>query len=202
MSKHRIPGPDSWEAWSPEETALVLTGCGVSWAVAGGWALDLRRGAQSRPHKDLEITICEPALPILRAHLRNYPFFAAEQGRLTPLPDRPGAPFVRQHWVLDPAASKWRMDVMVEPGDEQLWIYRRDRRVTALRAEVVAITSDGIPYLRPHVILLFKSQQQQRPVDQRDFDASMELLDDAERQWLRDALRLTAPGHHWIRRLE
>jgi hypothetical protein len=107
----------------------------------------------------------------------------------------------RQHWVLDTVASKWRLDIMTEPGDEQWWIYRRDSRIRAPRAEVVARTEGNIPYLRPHVVLLFKAQQQ-RPVDNWDFGASVGLLSIPERRWLVEAMHLSTPNHHWLEQLK
>lgn len=201
MTEPDIPGSDEWEPWSPEQTSELLRGCGVSWAVVGGWALDLRRGTQSRPHKDIEIAVLRPGLAIVRKHLSRYEFFAAKAGRLAPMntatfPD----PSVRQHWVLEPAALKWRLDVMVETGDDQTWIYRRDPRISAPRAQVMATTTRGIPYMRPSIVLLFKAQQQ-RPIDEFDFTASLDLLEPSERAWLRDALHVSNPGHHWIDRL-
>jgi hypothetical protein len=164
--------------------------------------LDLERGAQTRPHKDLEIAIQRPGLGTVRKHLSRYEFFTVKAGRLTPMNNatRPD-PSARQHWVLDAVASKWRLDVMVEPGDDKIWVYRRDPRITAPRAQVTATTEQGVPYLRPSIILLFKAQQQ-RPVDEMDFTASLCLLQPSERAWLRDALRISNPSHHWIEWLE
>ena len=198
MSESPGPGPGEWAPWSPEETAGLLDGCGAEWAVAGGWALDLARGAQSRPHKDIEIVVGEAGFAAVRAKLSAYPFYAAADGQLAPLGEGRRS---RQHWVLDPPASKWRLDVMIEPGDERCWVYRRDPRITAARAEAVARSSGGVPYLRPHIVLLFKAGHA-RAVDERDFAASLDLLEPRERQWLRDAIRLTAPGHRWLERLE
>src|SRR5437660_1685859 len=47
---------------------------------------------------------------------------------------------------------------MIEPGDAEWWVYRRDDRVRAPRVEMVARTGDGIPYLLPHGALLYKAK--------------------------------------------
>ncbi len=44
-----------------------LDGCGVPWAVAGGWALDLFAGTISRAHADLEITVPRADFPQIAA---------------------------------------------------------------------------------------------------------------------------------------
>jgi hypothetical protein len=109
----------TWEPWSPSQASELLKGCEVEWVVVGGWALDLWRGAQTRPHKDLEIAVLRPALSAIRKHLADFEFFTAEAGRLARMASV-NCPQgrARQHWVLDPAVSKWRLDVMVEPGDD------------------------------------------------------------------------------------
>lgn len=166
-------GTIAWEPWSPEQTSELLKGCGVEWAVVGGWALDLWRGAQSRPHKDLEIAIIRPALAVVRKHLARYEFFTANAGRLAQMTSfNCLEAAAHQHWILDPAASKWRLDVMVEPGDDQTWVYRRDLRISAPRIQVVATSDQGVPYLRPGYVLLFKAQQQ-RLVDELDFSRQL-----------------------------
>jgi hypothetical protein len=44
-------------AWRPEEVAERLDGVSAPWCIVAGWALDLFRGEQSRPHGDLEIAV-------------------------------------------------------------------------------------------------------------------------------------------------
>jgi Aminoglycoside-2''-adenylyltransferase len=51
-------GPDPlWDPWHPEHVTRLLAGVRVLWCVAGGWALDLGRGGQTRVHEDLEIAV-------------------------------------------------------------------------------------------------------------------------------------------------
>ena len=51
----------------------------------------------------------------------------------------------------------WQIDLMTEPGDQQSWEYRRDPRVTAPRDQMISRTDAGVPYLRPHGVLLYKA---------------------------------------------
>ena len=52
----------------------------------------------------------------------------------------------------------------------------------------------------PEVQLLFKAKTV-RAKDERDFADAVPLLDDAQRQWLRDALQVAHPEHQWLSRL-
>lgn len=102
--------------------------------------------------------------------------------------------------MLDEDAGKWRVDVMTEPGDISTWVYRRDPRITAPRAQMIGQTDTGVPYLRPHGALLYKAP---RPLDKNeaDFPVASGQLTANERKWLTAALATAYPGHPWIRRL-
>lgn len=113
------PPLDAWRAWTPQEAAARLAGLNRPWWVAGGWAIDLWLGEQTRPHGDLEIAIVGSDFEAIRAHLRPLPLFSVGDGEVRRLPDGAAPPPDKhQSWVLDDAAAAWRMDIFVEPGDE------------------------------------------------------------------------------------
>lgn len=56
---------------------------------------------------------------------------------------------------------------------------------------------DGIRYLQPELQLLYKAKGQ-RAKDDADFAATLPFLDAERRDWLRNALTRTLPGHDWI----
>ena len=47
------PDVDAWLPFHPSEAAAVLAGTDVPWAVAGGWAIDLHLGQQTRLHEEM-----------------------------------------------------------------------------------------------------------------------------------------------------
>ena len=67
-------------------------------------------------------------------------------------------------------------------------------------AELIRLTDDGIPYLRPDVALLFKAKAA-REKDEDDFAAVLPRLSVAERATLRAWLASVHPGHAWLARL-
>jgi hypothetical protein len=101
-----------------------------------------------------------------------------------------------QNWVLDPHVNEWRLDVMLEPGDAQTWVFRRDESIRAPRAAMIG-TRDGIPFLKPHGALLFKAKRASAK-DAQDFAACVPLMDAADRDWLVDALDRVHPSHVWL----
>lgn len=178
------------------EVAERLAPCSAAWGMAGGWALDLWRGQPSRPHGDIEIAVSSAALGAVRECLRDYVFYAASRGTLSEVQPSE-AVTAHQFWVLDRVARKWRLDVMTDPGNEARWIYRRDHRIGAPRREMLGHSRDGIPYLRPHAVLLFKAKAP-RPKDEFDFVGSVPKLTSGERDWLARALTVAHPQSPWI----
>lgn len=89
---------------------------------------------------------------------------------------------------------------MVEPGDDDRWVYRRDERIAAPRAAMTGRTSSGIPFLLPHGSLLYKAATPGAK-DEADFELAQPRMDDAAREWLRGALELTQADHPWLDRL-
>jgi len=178
------PAEDAWLPWSPREIADRLAGISAPWCVVGGWALDLWHGRQTRAHHDLEIAIPRSYFAEVRRAFTGFEFFTASNGTLSAEP--PSAD-QHQNWVLDPIARVWRVDIFLEPGDDTTWIYRRDPTLRLPRARTVAHTTDGIPYLRPELVLLFKAKAM-RPKDELDFAAALPNID---REWLDELLRST-----------
>jgi len=192
---------EAWSAWHPKELADRLAGIGRQWCVVGGWALDLWHGRETREHEDLEFTVLRDDVPFFRERLKDMRFHAVGGGVVQYLQqDREPPEDLFQIWCEDIAAQCWRADMMIEPGTPETWVYKRDPRISAPRAEMVAKTVDGIPYLRPAAILLFKAKYQ-RPKDEVDFDNAVVRLTESERVWLRNCLDLLHPGHAWSERL-
>jgi aminoglycoside-2''-adenylyltransferase len=193
-----VPDVDAWHAWSPADAAQRLAGVSVPWCVAGGWALDLWRGRQTRPHEDLEIAVLRSQFECVRMQLKDLALCSAGYGQVTWLPaDAQPPPERHQVWVLEESARAWRMDILLEPGDAEIWVFRRDETIRRSRSAMVGVSADGIPYLRPEGVLLYKAKAS-RPKDDTDFAACVPLMDGHARGWLKEALQRAHPGHRWL----
>jgi hypothetical protein len=53
---------------------------GRPWAIAGGWALDLYFGFETRPHADVDIAILRPDQPKLAAQVAGSQVFKVVAG--------------------------------------------------------------------------------------------------------------------------
>ncbi|WP_371623664.1 hypothetical protein OG245_12925 [Streptomyces sp. NBC_01116] len=199
LSPDEIEALDArWSSsWTPVEVAQRLAGVSVPWCVAAGWALDLFRGGQTRVHGDIEIAIPETGFPEVRRRFPGYVFDAAGSGRIWEDARPETLAAVHQTWLRDPATGNYLLDVFREPHDGDTWICRRDARIRLPYSEIVHRTGDGIPYLAPELVLLFKAKHA-RPKDRRDFDATVPHLTRAQRTTLAELLARVHPGHAWL----
>jgi hypothetical protein len=86
------------------------------------------------------------------------------------------------------------MDMLLEPGDADLWVFRRDATIRRPRSAMIGTSANGVPYLKPEGVLIYKAKAR-RPKDEADFAACAPLMDAAARRWLKDALARAHPGH-------
>jgi hypothetical protein len=195
------PDLEAWAPWPPAVLADRLAGAAFPWAVAAGWALDLFRGEQTRHHDDLEIALPAGSFPEVPPLFPDVEFWVPQgAGRLAPMSADTLAGESHQSWAYDPAGRCWRFDVFREPHDGDTWICRRDGSIRMRYADLIRRTGDGVPYLVPEVVLLFKAKAL-RDKDRADFDGTLPLLTTAQRAWLHDALGVVHPGHPWRSRL-
>lgn len=190
-----------WSAcWTPSQVARHLTGISAPWYVAAGWALDLFRGAQTREHGDVEIAVPAACFPEIRDRFRElfpgYVFDAAGSGRIWANATPEVLAANHQTWLRDPGTGDYLLDVFREPHDGETWICRRDETIRLGYDEIIRRTPDGVPYLTPELVLLFKAKQA-RPKDQADFDATIGHLTPAQRGALAELLARVHPGHRW-----
>jgi hypothetical protein len=194
------PDIEAWDAWHPRALAPRLAGVTFPWCVAGGWAIDLFLGEQTREHGDLEIALPDDSFVYLPPLLPELEFYVPQgAGRLAPSSPTTLAGESHQTWGFETAAGVWRVDVFREPHDGETWICRRE---PAIRLPYSRVIADGeVPYLAPEIALLFKAKWSGLEKNQADFAAALPRLSEAQRAWLHEALGLAHPDHEWRRRL-
>jgi hypothetical protein len=99
--------------------------------------------------------------------------------------------------MRDPATGNYLLDVFCEPHDRDIWICRRDETIRLTYREIIHHTHDGIPYLAPELVLLFKAKHARRK-DQPDFDATVPHMTPAQREALAELLARAHPAHPWL----
>jgi uncharacterized protein CbrC (UPF0167 family) len=186
--------------WTPGEVTLQLAGIATPWCVAAGWALDLFRGRQTREHGDIEVAIPAASFPEVRSRFPGYIFDGVGSGRIWADATSDVLAAVHQTWLRDPATGNYLLDVFREPHDGDTWICRRDETIRLPYRDIIHHTHDGIPYLAPELVLLFKAKHA-RPKDQADFDATVPHMSPDQREALAGLLARVHPGHPWLANL-
>ena len=180
-----------------EPVAAAMNDIGIRWAFAGGWAIDLWRATRSRPHHDIEVVVHRHDQGSIHAALRpSWDLFCL---------DPPGGGW--QPWdghsLSEPAFQLQArrgavvFDIFTETVDDDVWLFRRDHRISRPAVELVTVVGDGVPVVRPAIQLLYMAKGP-APKNGADFAVSRPSLADEEATWLAAALALTLPTHPWL----
>jgi hypothetical protein len=181
--------------------AQEMAGCPCPWAISSGWALDLCLGRTTRVHRDVDLIVDRGDQFALRAHLegRGYGLVTPLDGRLEPWPPHMRLELPR-HQVHAHRENDF-IDILLTDFSGSCWHYRRDPTIVRALARAFRTGEDGLRYLAPELVLLFKSKNtgdRARPQDQRDFELVLPHLDGEARAWLHWALVATDPQHAWL----
>ncbi len=194
---------DNWRQTSIDEVVSIFSGAGVSWWIAGGWALDLFLGRITRDHKDIDVQILRRDQLAIQRHLADWKLFKTNQPGLEPWPQGEMLePPVNSVWARENDDSRWALDIKLMETEGDCWVYRRDPRIRGKIRQLGLRTGTGIPYIAPEVQLLFKSAGTDEK-DLADLDVTLPMLSRDKVEWLLDCLRLQyQSGHEWIDRIE
>jgi len=158
-------------------------------------------GRETRSHADIEVAIPATDFGHFRRLLEHrYALYAVGDGETFALePNQPLPNGKHQCWIAEREAGKWRLDLMLEPGDRRVWVFRRDSRICEPRHTMIR-RRGTIPFLVPEGALLYKAKAC-RDKDETDFATALPHLATKARSWLAASLAVVHPGHAWIDRL-
>lgn len=191
-----------WQPRSPQEVAAFFASLAAPWWIAGGWAIDLFLGRQTRPHEDVDVLVLREHQHEIRVLFEGWDMQAA-----TPAP--PEWPFYKWEtghvlrpethdiWCRPSKTAQWAIQLMIADARDEQWVFRRCPEITRPIATIGLTTPDGIPYLSPDIQLLHKAKGM-RPKDVADFLHALPHLDRTSREWLHQALAITHPDHPWL----
>ncbi len=186
-----------------EAVANELKDVSFPWYISSGWALDLFLGQVNRVHHDVDVAVPRSSQMELQRHLtgRGWKLVTPFEKRLELWPPHMQLELPR-HQVHAHREDDF-IDFLLTDTDG-VWKYRREPVVIRSLEKINLRTENGIPYLAPELVLLFKSKNtsnQERAKDELDFEMALPHLDSERRAWLRWALVATYPEHAWIKRL-
>lgn len=191
-----------WQPWSPQEVAAFFASVAAPWWIAGGWAIDLFLGRQSRPHEDVDVQVLREHQLEIRMLFEDWdmqaatpfppewPFYEWEAGHIL-------RPETHDVWCRPSKTAPWAIQLMIADSRGEQWVFRRNPEVARPIATIGRATAKGTPYLSPDVQLLYKAKGM-RPKDEQDFLHTLPHLDRGNRQWLYQALAIAHPDHPWL----
>ena len=191
-----------WEPLSLEEVKKLLGPVSAPWWIAGGYALDLFIGHETRKHADVDVAALRRDQQAFRDALGKWDVRIAHAGEL--IPWKKGEPLKPEHhdvWARETPTDPWRVEVLFEESEGKRWAYRRNPRIGLNIADLGRRDANDNQFIRPEVNLLYKSKDP-RPVDETDFLYALPGLDVAQKGWLVGALYTIDPTHRWIERLK
>lgn len=189
-----------WNVLHPQAAAPLFLVLDASWWVTGGWALDLFLGRE-REHRALDIAVLRREQDAVRSHLAAWDLQVLHEGALTPWPPGERLPIDRDTaWGRPAKYLPWQLEIFFEQAEADEWVYSRDERVRLPLIALGSQTPDGVPYIRPEVVLLYRAQDASAQ-DDTDVRDVADRLTNTGRKWLLDALNVAHSGHHWIGRI-
>lgn len=198
MTELHIPAAGPWRGLHPREVPRLLSSVKSLWWIAGGWALDLFVGIETRAHEDLDVGILRRDVSQVLESMPGWEFFAAHGGRLERLV-RAVPPGLEVHslWGRPAGQPQWMLELMLDESEGASWVFRRERSIRRPVQLVTARTAEGIPYLAAEIQLLYKAKGV-RAKDEADFRRVAPRLDSHAREWLREALTRLDARHEWL----
>ena len=156
----------------------LLSSLTVPYWIIGGWAIDLAVGRVTRDHADVDVMLLERDKDALWNDLPEADVQIAGRGRRLTV-----------HCKNLPLPT----EVFLAQADGTFWVHRRGTyRVMRPLADITR-RRDGIPFLAPEIVLLFKARST-ADRDQHDVETAMPVLDAGQRSWLQDTLKLLPQG--------
>jgi GrpB-like predicted nucleotidyltransferase (UPF0157 family) len=174
------------------------------WHICGGWALDVFLGRVTRVHHDVDVEVSRADQLALQQHMtaRGWKLLTPFEMRLQPWPMHMRLELPR-HQVHAHRRGAF-IDFLLADLNDGVWRYRREPNIIRDMSRVGLRSDEGIPFLAPELVLLFKSKStsgKERSKDQADFEEVYLRLEPERRVWLRWALLAVDPSHLWIERL-
>jgi hypothetical protein len=192
-----------WEPLSLEQVKQLFARVSAPWWIAGGRALDMFIGHETRAHTDIDVAVLRRDQQQFRDALAKWDVQIAHDGAFIPWKrgETITNPDHHEIWARETPAGPWRLELLFEESEGKRWAYRRNSSIGLNVADLGRRDAYGIQFIRPEVTLLYKSKAP-RPVDETDFLYALPRLDVAQKGWLSGALHTTDPRHRWLERLK
>jgi hypothetical protein len=189
-----------WKRLSLNEIQLLLEKSERPWWIAGGIAIDLFLGYESRPHTDLDIVIDHVSHQYFRIFLSTWDMRATDPpGSLKPMAHGDVlSNSVNAIWCRQSNEHAWQFEFLLAPFTETEWIYRRNPKIRGPIKSFGWKNEDGLQIIAPEIQLLYKAKAR-REKDEADFQNCLPHLNKIQILWLKEAIEIDfGENHPWL----
>jgi len=207
-----------------KSTSLVLGSLKTKWCFCGGWAIDLYLAKETRPHKDLDIMIFKKDLQETIDYMKtngwkveaptrqgflpvdsdNYEEFEYdnlwcmnEQYPLDYLKVDEQSAYNFYHYEREEQKDLDFLEILLNSSENGYFVYQRNPEIR-LEVNKALYSFEGIPYLAPEIVLLYKSKYLSED-NQADFELVIPKMKDSQKSWLVEALKYEyGSDHPWV----
>lgn len=208
-----------------EEAKILLQGREFSYAICGGFALDLFLGYESRVHGDIDVLAFWEDRETIITYMQSKGFCVYEMlggGKVHRITDirtqekrrknifccTEDCELVRLYDTEEQDVFWFEfqhiglstlnyIEFLFNEKTEDEFVYVRDNRVKRELGKAILV-KDGVTYLAPELCLLFKSTDIEREGYQQDFELAVDKLSQEQRTWFENAMEMLYPeGHKW-----
>ena len=181
----------NWKPLTVTEVSNIFSSIPISWGIAGGWALDIHLGRETREHSDIDIVIFREDQQVMYQHLKNeWTLYKAKDGKLSPWKEKEYLDAINDVGVSRASQSPWAFQIMLMDCNQDYRIYRREKTIKVSKEELFSNDENKVPYLKSAFQLLYKGGSSQiREKDFRDFQSVLPSLSLKEKEWVKEALK-------------
>lgn len=187
--------------YKPADALRLFSDKNIDWWIAGGWALDLFLGKRSREHEDLDIAVLRKDEKQIRNLLNGWHLqIGLGEGKLelTPLSKDKQLRSNREIvWCKPSVDSDWAFELLLSKSEHDEWIFKRNETIRLPLKEIGGVTGDGVSYLQPEIVLLFKAKTLNTK-NQSDFENVYPFLSSKQKNWLKKSISIVHPSHPWL----
>jgi len=177
----------------------VMSGFNKNWFFAGGWAIDLFLGKETRDHHDIEIGIFREDQIKLKQFLSTWNFKKVFKGKFISWDDEYLELPIHEILATN-NANYFELEILLNECDAESWKFRRNLKISYPLQSIIMYFETGLPYLAPEIVLLYKVRNT-REKDHKDFLSIKDCLKSNQQNWLRQVIKIHEPQHEWLQLL-
>ncbi len=208
------------------EAVELLDGQGFEYAICGGMAIDLFLGYESRRHGDLDIlAFWNDRISIIlymqsvgyqvyemlggglahqitdinnQKYKKNNIFCTSPDCELVGItPTNEQDIYIIDFFPIGQTKLNF-IELLFNHKDENYILYARNKEIKR-EIDKAILVKDGISFLSPELLLLYKSTDTEREGYQHDFELAISKMDHEQKEWFNKALKYMNPnGHKWL----